>query len=90
MNRSTKDSRQLAAFDVAALQYFYGAARGTKTGNDTYTFADKYVYDTAGIDTFDSRNGSADTVTTGAGGHQNTVYADKIDTVTWGYGLAGH
>jgi Ca2+-binding RTX toxin-like protein len=48
------------------------------------------LFGRAGIDTFDSRNGSADTVTTGAGGHQNTVYADKIDTVTWGYGLAGH
>jgi len=48
------------------------------------------LFGRAGIDTFDAKNGSADTVTTGAGGHQNTVYADKIDNVIWGYGLAGH
>ena len=43
-----------------------------------------------GIDKFDSKNGSADTVTTGAGGRQNTVISDKKDTVVYGYGLAGH
>jgi Ca2+-binding RTX toxin-like protein len=47
------------------------------------------LFGRAGIDTFDSRNGSADTVTTGAGGHQNTVMADRKDSVVWGYGLAG-
>ena len=47
------------------------------------------LFGRGGIDYFNSKNGSADTVTTGAGGRQNTVVADKIDTVTWGYGLAG-
>lgn len=52
--RTVARARELAPFDVAALQYLYGVARNTKTGNDTYTFADKYVYDAAGIDTFDA------------------------------------
>lgn len=52
--RTADPATQLAPFDVAALQYFYGVARNTKTGNDTYTFADKYVRDATGTDTFDA------------------------------------
>jgi len=48
------------------------------------------LFGRAGIDKFDAKNGSADTITTGAGGRQNTVIADKQDTVVYGYGLAGH
>jgi Ca2+-binding RTX toxin-like protein len=52
--RTVEPARQLAAFDVAALQFFYGVAQNTKTGDDTYSFADKYVYDANGVDTFDA------------------------------------
>jgi len=48
------------------------------------------LFGRAGIDIFDAKNGSADTITTGAGGRQNTVIADDKDTVVYGYGLAGH
>lgn len=41
-----------------------------------------------GIDTFYAKNGTKDTVTTGGGGHRNKVYADKVDKVIWGWGLA--
>src|SRR5690606_7635219 len=58
--RTVEPARQLAAFDVAALQFFYGVARNTKTGDDTYTFSDKYVYDAAGIDTFDASEETED------------------------------
>ncbi|MGQ0598529.1 putative Ig domain-containing protein [Aquabacterium sp.] len=52
--RTVEPARDLAAFDVAALQFLYGVAQNTKTGDDTYTFTDKYVYDAAGTDTFDA------------------------------------
>ncbi len=48
------------------------------------------LFGRGGIDTFDARNGSADTITTGAGGRKNKVMADRIDKVIWGYGLAGY
>ena len=48
------------------------------------------IFGRGGIDTLDAKNGTADTVTTGSGGHSNKVIADKIDNVIWGYGLAGH
>lgn len=58
--RTVEPARQLAAFDVAALQFFYGVARDTKKGNDTYTFADKFVYDASGFDTFDAMQETED------------------------------
>lgn len=57
--RTGEPARQLASFDVAALQFLYGVARNTKTGDDTYTFADRYVYDAAGLDTLDASQESA-------------------------------
>ncbi len=43
-----------------------------------------------GIDYLNSRNGKRDNVTTGSGGRKNTVVADRIDRITWGWGLAGY
>jgi len=43
-----------------------------------------------GIDYLDSRNGKRDTVTTGSNGRKNTVVADRIDKVIWGWGLSGY
>lgn len=43
-----------------------------------------------GVDYLDSRNGTKDTVTTGSNGRDNTVYADSIDKVIWGWGLSGY
>ena len=43
-----------------------------------------------GIDYLNSRNGTRDNVITGSGGRKNTVIADRIDRITWGWGLAGY
>lgn len=43
-----------------------------------------------GVDYLDSRNGKRDTVTTGSNGRRNTVVADRIDKVIWGWGLSGY
>ncbi len=48
------------------------------------------IFGRGGIDVFDSRNGSIDSVTTGSGGRKNKVIADAKDNVVWGYGLAGY
>lgn len=48
------------------------------------------LFGRGGIDILDAKNGVSDTITTGAGGRSNTVIADKIDKITWGYGLAGY
>ena len=42
----------LQIFDQASIQYIYGVNNAARAGNDTYTFADRYVWDGAGIDTF--------------------------------------
>jgi hypothetical protein len=50
-------------YDVAAIQFLYGANTTTRTGNDTYTFSNiepelKTIWDAGGIDTFDLSNQS--------------------------------
>jgi serralysin len=50
-------------YDVAAIQFLYGANITTRTGNDTYTFSNtepelKTIWDAGGIDTFDLSNQS--------------------------------
>lgn len=42
-----------------------------------------------GKNILDSRNGVRNTVTTGPEAHANTVIADRIDKIIWGWGLAG-
>lgn len=44
----------LGMFDIAALQYIHGVNKNVRVENNTYTFADKYIWDGAGIDTFDA------------------------------------
>jgi serralysin len=48
-------------YDVAAIQFLYGANTTTRTDNDTYTFSNtepelKTIWDAGGIDTFDLSN----------------------------------
>lgn len=48
-------------YDIAAMQFLYGANMNTRTGNDTYTFSNshgdlKTIWDAGGIDTFDLSN----------------------------------
>ncbi len=48
-------------YDIAAIQYLYGANMNTRAGNDTYTFSAgtgdfKSIWDAGGIDTFDLAN----------------------------------
>ncbi|MEF8707542.1 MAG: M10 family metallopeptidase C-terminal domain-containing protein [Candidatus Accumulibacter propinquus] len=39
-------------FDQAAVHYIFGVNPNARTGDQTYTFADRYVWDGAGTDTF--------------------------------------
>lgn len=48
-------------YDVAAVQFLYGANMTTRTGNDVYTFSStqtefKTIWDAGGVDTFDLSN----------------------------------
>ena len=58
----------LRVFDLAALQYNYGVNASERSGNDVYTFAkfnagsadgSVYVWDGAGVDTFDASTAGA-------------------------------
>ena len=58
----------LRVFDLAALQYNYGVNASERSGNDVYTFAQfnagssdgsVYVWDGAGVDTFDASTAAA-------------------------------
>lgn len=44
----------LQLFDIAALQYLHGINLSTRTDNTSYSFNDKYIWDSAGVDTFDA------------------------------------
>jgi len=48
-------------YDIAAIQFLYGANLSTRTGNDVYTFSNrqgeiKTIWDAGGTDTFDLSN----------------------------------
>ncbi len=60
-------------YDIAAIQFLYGANMTTRAGNDTYTFSNtqgelKTIWDAGGIDTFDLSNQTlAQTINLNAG-----------------------
>ncbi|MDO5693311.1 MAG: calcium-binding protein [Pseudomonadota bacterium] len=47
-------AKQLAPFDVQALQYMYGVRKTIRTGDDVYTLKDRYIADKAGSDGIDA------------------------------------
>ena len=52
-------------YDIAAIQYLYGANMTTRAGNDVYTFSNthgelKTIWDAGGVDTFDLSNQTVD------------------------------
>ncbi|MFV5383642.1 VCBS domain-containing protein [Acinetobacter junii] len=56
MSYSSNDlnDTELKIFDLAALHYLHGVNPDARTGNETYTFSDRYIWDANGIDTFDA------------------------------------
>ncbi|NYZ17550.1 matrixin family metalloprotease [Azospirillum sp. RWY-5-1] len=54
-----------ALYDIAAIQYLYGANTSTRTGNDTYSFNDtttatsRAIWDAGGTDTIDASGQTA-------------------------------
>lgn len=51
-NFDSENATQLGMFDLAAIHYQYGVNTNARTGNQTYTFSDRYIWDGTGIDTF--------------------------------------
>ena len=47
---------ELQFFDVATMHYLHGVNHTQRTGNDTYSFSNRYVWDGAGADTFNAAN----------------------------------
>lgn len=82
-------AKTMMGFDIAALQYLYGANTTTRTSNDTYTFDSKALYsiwDAGGVDTLD---GSASTTSVTLDLGQGQVsYTGLVGTDTIGRGLA--
>ena len=91
-------STNLGAFDIAAIQYLYGANESTNSGDDIYeltTSLNGYqcIWDVGGEDTIDATNASAATTIdlrnatlnneTGGGG-----FVSKIDSDYVGYTIA--
>ncbi|HHL2500213.1 TPA: M10 family metallopeptidase C-terminal domain-containing protein [Yersinia enterocolitica] len=63
-------------YDIAALQFLYGANMNTRTGNDIYTYSNHApilcIWDAGGIDTFDFSDQTQDMVINlAAGGFSN-------------------
>lgn len=44
----------LKIFDLAAIHYLYGTNKTARSGNNTYTLADRYIWDDAGTDTLNA------------------------------------
>jgi Ca2+-binding RTX toxin-like protein len=49
-----ENDTDLKLFDIAALQYLHGVNIDNAIGNDIYGFENKYIWDGAGVDTFDA------------------------------------
>ena len=49
----------LRNFDIAAIQYLYGVNTSVRSGNDTYTQNDRFIWDGGGIDTLDVSTATA-------------------------------
>ena len=56
-----ENDTELKPFDIAALQFLYGVNQSIATGDDSYSFADKYIVDAAGVDVFDASAQSTNT-----------------------------
>ena len=70
--------------DIAALQYFYGSSKTSRTGDDTYQLsktAPNLIWDGDGIDTIDARQltqGGSIYLSPGYWGFEGAAKADKI------------
>jgi serralysin len=49
----------IGQFDIASVQYLYGVNPNARTGNDTYHFSDRFIWDGAGIDTLSAAEQTA-------------------------------
>lgn len=54
-NVDWENAQSLGMFDLAAIHALYGVDRNARTGGQTYTLADRYIWDGAGVDTLDVR-----------------------------------
>ncbi len=82
---------ELKPFDVAALQFLYGVNQSIATGDNSYGFADKYIIDAVGLDTFDaSEQTNAVTIDISEGGRSHigeknqSILADNQSFVSYG------
>lgn len=53
-NLDWENAQSLGMFDMAAIHALYGVDRNARTGAQTYTLADRYIWDGAGLDTLDA------------------------------------
>lgn len=54
-NLDWESAQSLGMFDLAAIHALYGVDRNARTGGQTYTLVDRYIWDGAGVDTLDAR-----------------------------------
>nr|WP_316640417.1 calcium-binding protein [uncultured Roseateles sp.] len=54
--RAGAPATQLAAFDIAALQYHYGVPTQRNAGDDVIRFGERWLQDAGGTDLFDASN----------------------------------
>ena len=75
-------------YDIAAIQYLYGANTNTRSGNDTYTFdADKpfikTIWDGGGTDTIDASNQQYQAIIDLREGHFSSIGLRYRETTRW-------
>ena len=75
-------------YDVATVQYLYGANMSTRTGNDTYVFATtfqaKTIWDAGGTDTFDASNQTSAVIINLAGGSFSSIAGTNNIAIAFG------
>ena len=74
-------------YDIAAIQYLYGANNKSHTGNDTYTFAPSHpfymaIWDAGGIDTISVSNFSTNCTIDLTPGHYSSILYINQGTTT--------
>ena len=87
--RSGAPKTDLPMFDVAALQYLYGVAQSSQTGDNSYSLTQRYIDDASGTDTLDASNETQDVSINLAPGSWNYAGAKDASILAAGQSFVG-
>jgi len=86
---SYSDTTNLGPYDLATLHYLYGTNPAARTGDDAYAFADRYIWDSAGVDTLSAAQATLPVGIDLAPGGWSWIGAKSADLMDLGQAFIG-